>query len=238
MDICAVIPARNEAGHLAQIVKNVSSNRYVTEILIIEGGSSDDTYEVAMKLSALNPLVRVFQQSGTGKFNAVIEAAMKANSQHILIWDADDTVPAQDVSKVIERYLEVQEPVMGDRLKGKMEPGAMRFLNKIGNYLFGIAWSPLLDFKIADLLCGTKIFPIHILQNLPGNYSKLDPYGDFALIGFSRIQNLKIHSVTVNYRARSYGETNIHRWRGGVQLCIFTLIVYRDYMKKKFQNGK
>jgi glycosyltransferase involved in cell wall biosynthesis len=233
-----VIPARNEAGHLAQIVDTVSKNRFVTEILIIEGGSSDGTYEVALALSTRNPVIRVFKQSGAGKFNAVIEAARKANSKHILIWDADDTVPAQDVSKVIERYLEVQEPVMGNRLTGRMEPGAMQFLNKIGNYLFGIAWSPLLDFEIKDLLCGTKIFPIHILNDLPENYSKLDPYGDFALIGFSRLKNLKVHSVTVDYRARTYGKTNINRWRGGVQLFIFTVIVYRDYLKKKLQDGK
>jgi glycosyltransferase involved in cell wall biosynthesis len=240
LTICCVIPARNEAGYLEELVDQILSVDEIAEVIIVEGGSKDNTWQICKLLEKNNPgKIKALQQSKTGKFNAVIEGAKKSTSSLILIWDADGTVVKKDVIKVINLSLETKCPVMGNRLKGNIELGAMRSANKIGNWAFALAWSPLLGWKPVDLLCGTKIFPKQVLTELPHWLQIADPYGDFALIANSRKQGLEIKSLRVDYFARKYGASNIHRWRGGVRLlmCTFAVYLWMAAPSKKYKKA-
>jgi glycosyltransferase involved in cell wall biosynthesis len=221
--VCCVVPARNESGHLNEVLDNVLSVSEINEIIIIEGGSTDNTWDVAKSLSDKFPeKIKVFKQTGKGKFNAVMEGALASSSSQILIWDADGTVPLEDSRRVIAQSLATSRPAMGDRLRGKIEPGAMQAANWIANWGFAILWAPILKDLPRDMLCGTKIFPREIFTEMPKSLIEADPYGDFALVGHARMRKMKIESCVVNYGARTYGQTNIHRWSGGVQLLIAT----------------
>jgi glycosyltransferase involved in cell wall biosynthesis len=226
-NVCCVVPARNESGHLIDVINNVLSVSEITEIIIVEGGSADNTWVVAQGLARKYPdLIKIHKQTGKGKFNAVMEGALASSSDLILIWDADGTVPLEDSKKVITRSLGSRQPAMGDRLRGKIEPGAMQSANWIANWGFAILWAPILRDRPRDMLCGTKIFPREIFVEMPGWLIEADPYGDFALVGHARMQGMKIESCVVNYGARTYGQTNIHRWSGGVQLLKATVKIY------------
>ena len=225
--VCCVVPARNESGHLIEVLEKVLSVSEINEIIIVEGGSSDNTWDVANDLVLKHPgLIKAFKQTGKGKFNAVMEGALASTSSQILIWDADGTVPLEDSQKVIARSLMSLQPAMGDRLRGKIEPGAMQLANWIANWGFAIIWAPMLRDKPRDMLCGTKIFPREIFTEMPTWLLKADPYGDFALVGHARMRGMKIESCVVNYGARTYGQTNIRRWSGGVQLLKTTIQIY------------
>jgi glycosyltransferase involved in cell wall biosynthesis len=237
--IGCVIPARNEAGYLEELVTEILSIKELNEIIIIEGGSTDTTWEICQLLEKTNKnRITSIKQTGAGKFNAVLEGAKICSSDLILIWDADGTVAKEDVTRIINLAIETRNPVIGNRLTGKMEKGAMRFANKIGNWLFAILWSPLLGRKPVDLLCGTKIFPRKIFVTLPEWLEKMDPYGDFALIAYSKKQNLKISSQKVDYYARKYGSTNISRWSGGVKLAKCTVAIYFWYFYSSYRGTK
>jgi glycosyltransferase involved in cell wall biosynthesis len=225
--IGCVIPARNEAGYLKELINEILSIDKLDELIIVEGGSIDDTWRICQSLEEENKeKIKSIKQSGVGKFNAVLEGAEMCSSDLILIWDADGTVAKSDVLKVLDISSKSGNPVIGNRLTGKMEKKAMRHANKIGNWIFAILWSPLLGQKPIDLLCGTKIFPRDVYVNLPQWLQKIDPYGDFALIAYSRKLNLNITSQKVDYFARKYGSTNIARWRGGVRLTACTIAIY------------
>jgi len=229
-----IIPARNESGHLVSVVNQALAISEITEIVIVEGGSSDNTWEVAQQIMNSNKdKVKIAQQKGKGKFNAVLEGSKICNTELILIWDADGTVPLENTKEIIKLALSTGQPVIGDRLRGNIAKGAMQTANWFGNWLFALLWSPILRKKPTDMLCGTKIFPSHIYREMPKWLVKHDTYGDFALVAFARARDLKVSTVIVDYKARSYGVTNINRWSGALQLFETTFKVYLGFAANK-----
>jgi len=106
----------------------------------------------------------------------------------------------------------------GCRLVYSLEDESMRFLNMIGNKLFAIAFSHVLDQNLRDTLCGTKVFTRDTFGRIQANqdfFGDFDPFGDFDLIFGADRLGLKILEVPVRYQARTYGDTNISRFRHG-----------------------
>lgn len=239
MGISCVIPAKNESGYLDQMLSKVLSLKTVSDIIIVEGGSSDETFARALSIAEANPgRISVLKQHGTGKFDAVKLGARYAKEEFLIIWDADGTVPLASTERAIIHSLKTGFPTIGDRFKGEMEPGSMRFLNKLGNWAFSIAWTPILFRKPVDLLCGTKILPTKIFEVLPASIQKFDPYGDFTLLAAIKFEGYSIDFIPVDYQARRYGKTNIKRWRGGFQLLLTTLLIYKWMLLRKFTRGR
>lgn len=229
-----IVPARNESGHLRDVIAHVLSVAQIQEIIIVEGGSTDDTWAVAQELALSNPKkIQAFKQVGKGKFDAVLFGASKSKGELIAIWDADGTVSLEHNVAIICKSIESGLPTMGDRLRGNIAPGAMRPLNWLGNWAFAIAWAPILRSKPTDMLCGTKVLPRKFFVSLPESLISADPYGDFALIGYARLCGVQIVTHVVDYHARSYGETNIHRWSGGIMLLKATLRIYLDFALRR-----
>jgi hypothetical protein len=205
--------------------------------VIVEGGSLDDTFMEACKLGFEYSGITVLKQAGSGKFDAVLTGARECKSDLIIIWDADGTVPVDSTRLVISKSLETSGPAMGNRLRGVMEKGAMFRANFVGNWFFAFLWSPILSGKVVDLLCGTKVFPKTAFEAIPPRIAKLDPYGDFSLILSARLLGMNISSVTVNYKKRRYGKTNIRRWSGGLRLLLVTCLSLIEYFIKTKSPG-
>jgi glycosyltransferase involved in cell wall biosynthesis len=233
MFISCIIPARNEAGHLRELIAAVLPFDEITDIIIVEGGSSDNTYGEAVLISEKYPdKIRVIKQNSVGKFNAVQSGVLIAREKLLLIWDADGTVPAKSTNLIIRKAIITGHTTIGDRLRGNREVGSMQFFNFLGNWAFALVWIPLLWRKPIDLLCGTKIIHAQVFAKIPNWLLKIDPYGDFSLIATARFFNFPIESVPVKYLARKYGETNIRRWNGGFRLLITTLAIYFWFIGK------
>jgi hypothetical protein len=111
--------------------------------------------------------------------------------------------------------------VNGSRLVYPMERQAMRFLNLLGNKFFSMMFTYLLDQRFKDTLCGTKVLFKSDYEKLAANrsyFGEFDPFGDFDLIFGAAKQNLKIVEMPIRYAERTYGDTNIQRWRHGLLL--------------------
>jgi glycosyltransferase involved in cell wall biosynthesis len=143
----------------------------------------------------------------------------KATGDVLMILDADLTVPPEELPvfyDVIARGL--GDFVQGTRLVYPMQPGAMRFFNRVGNHAFSQLFTYLLQQPIKDTLCGTKVLRRRDYQRLAAArhvFGDFDPFGDFDLIFGAARLNLKIVEVPVRYRERLYGSTNISRWKHG-----------------------
>ena len=155
----------------------------------------------------------------------------KATGDILTILDADLTVPPEDLPRFMDVLTSGRgEFVNGVRLVYPMEGSAMRPLNFIGNKFFGIAFSWLLEQPIRDTLCGTKAVWRRDYERIVENrsyFGDFDPYGDFDLIFGAARLNLKIVDMPVRYRARTYGDTNINRWTGGMLLLRMTMFAAR-----------
>jgi len=136
-----------------------------------------------------------------------------------MILDADLTVPPEDLPRFYEALRSgVGEFVNGVRLVYPMEREAMRTLNLVGNKFFSLVFSWLLGQPVKDTLCGTKALWRADYVRLAANrayFGDFDPFGDFDLLFGAAKLGLRLVDLPVRYRERTYGTTNIQRWRHG-----------------------
>ncbi|MGJ8652900.1 MAG: glycosyltransferase [Opitutaceae bacterium] len=227
---CSVIlPARNESGHIKPALDRIPVLGHKTELIIVEGNSTDDTWEVIQKEVAAydGPLdVRIMQQPGKGKWDAVFVGFAEAKGDVIVIQDGDLTAPPEDLPKFYDAIASgCAEFANGSRLVYPMESEAMKPLNFCGNKFFALALSFVIDCPIKDSLCGTKMLLREDYDRLLKRieeFGEFDPYGDFNLIFGSSLLDLAIRDVPVRYKDRAYGDTNISRFSGAALLLRMT----------------
>lgn len=219
--VSVIVPARNEAGNIARILREVPQMGGGTEIVFVEGHSRDNTYEVIASELSSRPEggYSLYRQSGKGKGDAVRLGFERARGDILMILDADLTVAPIDLVRFYDAISAGKgEFINGVRLVYPMEDQAMRFLNLVGNKFFSAAFSWLLGQPIKDTLCGTKVLWKSDYERIAQNrayFGDFDPFGDFDLLFGAAKLNLKIVEVPIRYGARQYGTTNIQRWRHG-----------------------
>jgi len=232
--VSIVVPARNEAGNIDNIVKRIPAMGPNDEIIFIEGNSTDNTWQAiqaAQDRYGLNRRILIAQQSGKGKGDAVRKGFGLATNEILMILDADMTVPPEDLPKFYQAIKNGKgEFINGTRLVYPMEKEAMRFFNLLGNKFFAMAFSYVLGQRFKDTLCGTKVISRSNYLQLAANrsfFGDFDPFGDFDLIFGAARMGLKIVEVPICYRERVYGETNISRWRHGAILLAMLIFSAR-----------
>jgi glycosyltransferase involved in cell wall biosynthesis len=224
-----VIPCRNEAGHIPSLVERLPDLGEGSEFLFVEGNSTDDTEAVLRRTVAENASrgFRFLKQPGKGKGDAVRAAFAEAKGEVVLILDSDMGVAPEDVPRFVEALVRGKgEMVNGSRMVYPMEGRAMRFLNLLANKTFAWLFTWLLGQQVRDTLCGTKALYRDDYERIAANrsyFGDFDPFGDFDLLfGASRL-NLRIVDLAVRYHERTYGETNISRFRHGFLLLRMVL---------------
>jgi len=219
--VSVIIPARNEAGNIEDILARIPEIGRQTEIIFVEGHSNDNTYDTIKQLIAKydDKKCRLFQQTGTGKGDAVRLGFDSAQGDILMILDADMTVPPEDLIRFYNALVGGRgEFINGVRLVYPLENQAMRFFNLLGNKFFSLAFSWLLGQPIKDSLCGTKVLWKRDYEMIAKNreyFGDFDPFGDFDLLFGAAKLNHKIVEMPIRYRSRTYGDTNIDRWRHG-----------------------
>ena len=227
--VSVIVPARNEAGNIEAIFSRTPEMGAGTELVFVEGNSSDHTYQAIEQAIKNHPERRtsLFKQTGVGKGDAVRLGYSQAKGAVLMILDADLTVPPEDLPRFYRALVEGQaEFVNGVRLVYPMEKEAMRFANLIGNKFFSLAFSWLLGQPIKDTLCGTKVLWKRDYERIAENrhvFGDFDPFGDYDLLFGAARLNLKIIDLPIRYRERTYGSTNIERWKHGVLLLRMVL---------------
>jgi SAM-dependent methyltransferase len=222
--VSVIVPARNEAGNITDIFERVPDMGRETELVFVEGHSTDDTYASIEKEIRAHPgrRCKLIRQSGKGKGDAVRAGFAAATGDVLMILDADLTVPPEDLPRFYRALVSGKgDFINGVRLVYPMERRAMRFLNLVGNKFFSLAFSWLLGQPVKDTLCGTKVLWKRDYDLIAANreyFGDFDPFGDFDLLFGGAKLTLKIVDLPIRYRERMYGATNIQRWRHGLLL--------------------
>ncbi len=228
-----IITCRNEAGNIENAIKRMPKFCDDIEIIFVEGHSKDNTLEELYRVKDLYPEhnIRIFQQSGIGKGDAVRLGFDHATKDILMILDGDLTTPPEDLPKFYNAIASgLGEYTHGTRLVYPMEKQAMQYLNFLGNKFFSMMFSYLLNQRFTDTLCGTKVLSKKNYEKLKQNrsyFGDFDPFGDFDLIFGASKLNLKVIEVPVRYAARTYGKTNISRFAHGWLLIKMVVYAYR-----------
>jgi hypothetical protein len=229
--VSIVIPARNEAGNLEGAILRTPAMGPDDELIFVEGHSTDETWQTLCRLKEKyedTRRIQIVRQRGKGKGDAVREGFAMAKNEILMILDADLTVAPEELPRFYGALTSGKgEFINGSRLVYPMEKQAMRFFNLVGNKFFAVMFSFVLGQRFKDTLCGTKVLTRENYQRLATHrhyFGDFDPFGDFDLIFGAARMVLRIVEVPVHYRERSYGETNIDRWRHG--LILFRMLSF------------
>jgi hypothetical protein len=227
-----IVPARNEEGNIVDCLRRLPHFSGIpVEVIFVEGNSSDGTWPAiqrAVANSAGGPVrVRAYRQAGQGKQDAVRLGIEKATYDLVTILDADLTMPPEMLGRFYTAYREgLADFVNGHRLMYPMERDAMRFLNLLGNIFFAKLVSWLADVNVGDSLCGTKMLrraDYDLIEAWRRNVGIVDPFGDFELLFFASTLRLGVVDVPIRYKSRTYGVTNIRRFKDGFLLLRYCM---------------
>ncbi len=217
--VSIIIPCRNEEGNVeAAITRTPKFGKHI-EFIFVEGHSKDDTLAEIKRVKAKYPTkdIHYLVQEGTGKGDAVRAGFAQANGEILIILDADLTTPPEEMPKFYEALINGQADfINGSRLVYGMESKAMGFLAWLANRAIGQLISWAIGQKVSDTLCGTKVLWKKDYESIDQNrkhFGMWDPYGDFDLLCGAAKLNLKIIDVPVHYKRRTYGKTNISRFK-------------------------
>lgn len=228
--VSVIVAARNEEGNIPAIFARVPQMGAWTELIIVEGHSQDDTWGAIQREMPLHPCLRprAFRQPGKGKGDAIRAGFAEARGDILMILDADMTVQPEDLPRFYDAIASGRgEFINGVRLVYPMQEGAMRFLNLLGNKFFSLAFSWLLGQPIKDTLCGTKALWKSDYDRIAANrpyFGEFDPFGDFDLLFGAAKLDLKHVEMPIRYGERTYGTTNIQRFRHG--MLLFRMVVF------------
>ena len=229
--VSVIIPARNEAGNIALAINRMPLLANSTEIIFVEGHSTDNTWaeiEKVCKDYSGPLLLSKYKQTGRGKADAVWLGFEKAKGDILIILDADLTVMPEDLPQFVSTLEEGNgEFVNGCRLVYPRSKQAMPLLNTLANRFFAAVFSWLLRQRIKDTLCGTKVlWKKDYLRIKEGRkyFGDFDPFGDFDLLFGASKLNLKIVEVPIRYQERTYGSSNISHFREGLILANMCLV--------------
>jgi ubiquinone/menaquinone biosynthesis C-methylase UbiE len=228
-----LVPCKNEKGNIEAAVKRIPPFGRHQEIIFVDGHSTDGTQKEVNRIIKAYPEkdIRLMVQDGQGKGDAVRKGFAVAKGDILMILDADLTVPPEDLPKFYMALAEDHgEFINGCRLVYPMEKQAMRLLNYLGNKFFSIMFTWILNQRFKDTLCGTKAIFKKDYEKIKVNrsyFGDFDPFGDFDLIFGAVKQNLKVVEVPIRYRERTYGKTNISRFRHGWLLMKMTIFAYK-----------
>lgn len=217
-----VIPARNESGNIENAVLRLPEFGAGVEIIFVEGNSTDDTWQKIQEIQEKykdKRNIKIARQDGKGKADAVRKGFSIAKGDILMILDADLTVPPEKIPMFYEAIASGKgEFINGSRLVYPLGKNSMRFLNMLGNKFFSHAFTWVLEQPIKDTLCGTKVIFRDDYDRLVSNrkfFGDFDPFGDFDLLFGAYKLNLKIIDLPIRYQERTYGDTNISRFRHG-----------------------
>lgn len=253
--VSVIIPCRNERGNIESAVERIPDMGAGTEIIFVDGESSDGTIEVIevmIRRYAGSKRIRLIHQTSAeagslsthppgkmlhlGKGDAVRKGFDAATGDILMILDADLTVPPEELPRFYSAIASGKgEFINGTRLVYQMEDQAMRTLNLLANKIFSLIFTWLLGQPIKDTLCGTKVLfrkDYERMREVRSRFGKLDPFGDFDLLFGAAMLNMKIVEVPVRYCRRTYGEVKIERFKHGLKLLkmsILGLIKFKFY---------
>ncbi len=226
-----VIPARNEAGNIQNAIDRLPPLGRHTEVIFVEGHSSDQTWETIQQVVAQGHprfTLKAFQQTGRGKADAVRLGFDHAQGDVLMILDADLTVQPEDLPHFFEVMASGRgEFINGSRLVYPRTGAAMPWLNNLANKFFSLAFSFLLGQTLKDTLCGTKVIRRTDYEHLVAGrtyFGDFDPFGDFDLLFGATKLGLHLVDVPVRYQPRMYGSSNIAHFREGLillKMCLY-----------------
>ena len=231
--VSIIVPCKNEEKNIKNVYSSLKKFGKETEVLFGNDKSSDNTKKEIMKLvhNKKDFKIRYYEGPGISKAQNIYKGFELARGDILVIHDADNTVSPNELNYFLNTLVEKnQNLVIGTRFVYPMEEGAMKKSNYLGNILFSYFYSIIIQRKITDTLCGTKIFfkkDWKKIKKYCGSWGIEDKWGDFDILSGARKNYMKISEIPVNYRERIEEESKMtNTFLNGLRMLIICINSY------------
>jgi SAM-dependent methyltransferase/GT2 family glycosyltransferase len=229
-----VVPCKNEEDNVQEVAARVPSMGAGTEIIFVDDQSTDATAERVRDViaSESDRAIKLASGPGRGKGAAVRAGLAHATGDVLMILDADMTVMPEDLELFFDAITENKgEFINGSRMVYPLSQDAMRSANILGNKVFARLFTFLLEQRIKDTLCGTKVVMRHnYAKILAGReyFGDVDRWGDYDWIFGAAKSNLKIIDLPIHYVERTAGVTKMtKRFRNGLVMLRMCWVAFK-----------
>jgi dolichol-phosphate mannosyltransferase len=220
--VAIVIPTLNEARAIGKVIDEIPVDELLnaglkTTAYVVDGCSTDKTIDIARQKGA-----RIIIEEDRGKGAAVRTAFRRIDTDYVIMVDGDDTYPIDVVPRMV-LLLQTHDVVVGSRLKGRIEPGAMTRVNVAGNTLLTLLARLLFNVKVSDVCTGLWGFRRDAIRRLElaarGFELEADLFADSVLKGCSIVE------IPITYRAR-HDRPKLASLRDGLKIGAFLFKKY------------
>lgn len=165
--LSVVIPAYNEAknlksGALDEVYNYIQKQKYSSEVVIVDDGSTDDTVEIIEQQIKNKKGFRLIKNAHGGKAVTVITGLLQASGEIVLFTDMDQATPISQVEKFIPKFEEGYDIVIGSRHGRKGAP----LLRKLSALVFSLLRGLILGLPYEDTQCGFKAFSKQSIEKI------------------------------------------------------------------------
>jgi len=222
-----VLPALNEEEAIGKVideipVEELESKGYQTEIIVVDNGSTDKTAEIAAAQGAI-----VIDEPNRGKGRAIRTGFEAVSGEFVFMLDSDFTYPAGYITQMVGLLESGYDVVIGSRLNGSVDHGAMKQVNLIGNHLLAFLANVLYGTRVSDLCTGFWGFKVDVLRSL-----------NLDAVGFELEANMLIEVAKHKYRV---GEVPIQYRRRATASKLGSIkagwMIGKTIVKKRFSRS-
>ena len=224
--VAFVIPTLNEAPSIGSVIESIptaelAENGYETAVYVVDGRSVDHTRDIAVEKGA-----QIITEQRSGKGVALQTAFRAVDADYVIVVDGDNTYPIGEATEMV-RVLQTNDVVIGSRLRGSIEPGAMTRLNVVGNILLTLLARALFNAQVSDICTGLWGYRGHAIRGLEltaeGFAIEADMFAECARKGF------RIAEIPIAYSSRK-DQPKLSSLKDGMKIGTF---LFKKYISLK-----
>lgn len=210
-----VIPCHNEADSIAEVLKSVEKILPEAEIIVVDDGSSDSTFEVVSNIPEVN-IVRLERNRGKGI--ALLKGVEACESEFVIFMDGDGQDPPEDLLLLVEGIEKGFKFVNGSKFKGSMEPGAISKPNYYGNRFMSGLINLLFGASVTDSQSGFRAIKKNVIMDM--DIRSVEYEIETEMLCKALKAGVDVLEVPVTRRARTGGTTGFRRIRNGTRVLL------------------
>lgn len=210
-----MVPAYNEARTIELILSHVLLRSEVGEVIVVDDGSTDGTWDILERIAKDDSRVRILRQDvNRGKGAALRRAIQEVRMPFAVVQDADLEYDPRDYGVLLEPLVEGRADVVYG-VRGFAGQTAFSFWFVIGNRAVTLATNVLFDCYVSDMETGYKVLRTELWKRLNLHGTRFDIEPEIT----ARVLRLgyRIHEVPIHYYARSRDEGKKLTWVDGVR---------------------
>jgi dolichyl-phosphate beta-glucosyltransferase len=228
-----IFPAHNEELRLPETLKQVfdfiGNQPHTVEVIVVENGSTDRTFQIAQKFTESHPNLRILQNAQRGKGRAVRQGVLAAHGEYRFMCDVDLSMPVDEISRFLPPALQGYDIAIASR----EAPGAIRYEEPYYRHFVGRIYNGLIRFLalpgLQDTQCGFKCFYGKVAEDLFLRQTLNGWSFDVEILFIARLLGYQVIEIPIHWYYNSHSKISVVRdsFKMGLDLLTIRLNALR-----------